>query len=217
MLNQGLIGIVIVIVIVFLYYKVYLKGSSESMDKYEYHKRKRDNWYKLNKTIKTKPYDTHSPSCPECGNQDCNCDSRQNGAKNLIQSQKDKVQGKRTGGVGLYNKIKRGNGAPERQMAAHIISSSVTPGATDNDPGDFASYMTKVSINPDIIDSHQNFVSESKMFSQQPAIPSDVIESNYGNWWGLGRRSFKAPNPDALMQFGANDEDYNTNWNMSFG
>jgi hypothetical protein len=221
MINTSLIGVVIVviIVIIFVYEKYYSKSSTEKMDKYDVSKYKHRSWYTLNKPIvnSIKPYEKNNVSCMECDQTSGNCDHRVNEAKDMIQSQRDKMLKKRTGGSGLYNKIKKGNNLPEKQMSANITSASATYGATDNDPGDFTNYMTKISINPDIIHSHNNYIAESKMFSQQPAIPSDVIESNYGNWWGLGRRAFKGPSPDALLQYGANDEDYDTSWSMKFG
>jgi len=213
MINKMLFGLIIVIVIVFLY-KTYMNSYSTESFKHHYIKPKHHSWYNLENT---KPYDSHNLTCENCESTECNCGAKTNKAKDLIQNQKNKSMKKRTGGEGLYNKIKKGNNLPEKQMAAHITSASKTPGLTDEDPGDFTNYMTKLSVNPDIINSHKNYVSESKMFSQQPAVPSDVIEANYGNWWGLGRRTFKAPTPDALLQYGANDEDYDTNWSMKFG
>jgi len=170
--------------------------------------------------LSSRPYDSYvkSGACSSCSSSGgCNCPGIGNKAQTLIQRQKEKNVMYKVGGNALKQKIKQGNRLPATVMKAGMASNATTPGLTSDDPGDFTEYMKNNSINPDTITSHKKYVQESKMFSQQPAKPSDAIESNYGNYWGIGRRNFKPPAEDALYQYGANDEDYDTNWSFNFG
>ena len=167
-----------------------------------------------------RPFDSYvkSRACSSCSSSGgCNCSGAGNKAQSLIQRQKERNITNKVGGNALKQKIKQGNRLPATVMKAGMASNATTPGMTTDDPGDFGEYMKNNSINPDTVNSHKKYVQESKMFSQQPAKPSDAIEANYGNYWGLGRRTFKPPAEDALYQFGANDEDYDTNWSHNFG
>jgi len=170
--------------------------------------------------LSARPFDQSvaSRACSSCGTgASCSCPGVADKAKVLIEQQKSRQIMNKVGGVALKNKIRQGNRLPEHINKAGMASHSATPGLTSDDPGDFSEYMKMNSINPDTVNSHKKYVQESKMFSQQPAKPSDAIESNYGNYWGIGRRSFRAPSESAMYQFGANDEDYDTNWSASFG
>jgi len=170
--------------------------------------------------LSDRPFDRNvvSRACSSCASgASCSCPGVGDRAQTLIQQQKSKNVLNKVGGNALKAKIRQGNRLPATVVKAHMASSASTPGLTTDDPGDFSEYMKNNSITAETVDGHKKYVRESKMFSQQPAKPSDAIESNYGNYWGIGRRNFKPPSDSALFQFGANDEDYDTNWSASFG
>ena len=170
--------------------------------------------------LSARPFDRNvvARACSNCSSgASCSCPGVGDKAHAMIQQQKNRNAMNKVGGGALKQKIRQGNRLPATVIKSHMASNSSTPGVTSDDPGDFSEYMKNNSINPDTVTSHKKYVQESKMFSQQPDKPSDAIESNYGNYWGIGRRNFKPPSDGALFQFGANDEDYDTNWSASFG
>lgn len=154
-------------------------------------------------------------NCDLSNGQQCHCQSSGDmKAKDLINRQLTKKTSKLTGGSGLVQKIRGGNNLPEVQLKSHLASGT----GDDDDGGDYSEYVTRKSINPDLKEVHKQFIEERKMYSYQPAQPSDVIESNYSNFWGLSRHSFVPVDPNAKQQLGANNSDYLRNtWNLKFG
>lgn len=144
-----------------------------------------------------------------CKPGECSC-SRDK-AKLYLDRIKDMKKAKAIGGRGLVQKIRFGNKKAEKELKNNLVVGEDTPG------GDYGEYITNQNINPEVKSLHREYLSERKMFSQQPAIPSDHIEANYGNFHGFGRRSVRVPAPDALQQWGAKNEDYEPNWKFNFG
>ena len=146
----------------------------------------------------------------DCKPGECKCGSEK--AKLYLDRIKEMKKAKAIGGRGLIQKIRFGNKRAEKELKNNLVV-----GDDSKHEGDYNEYITQQSVNPEVRSLHKEYLSERKMFSQQPAIPSDHIEANYGNFHGFARRSVRVPAPDALQQWGANDEDYAPNWSLNFG